>query len=605
MRDRHGERKDPTAHRERVAVAMVGHVDHGKSTILGRLLAEAGALPRGKLEQVQEYCRRHARVFEYAYLLDALKDEQAQGITIDSARVFFSLEGRDFVCIDAPGHVEFIKNMVTGASRADAAFLVIDVREGVQENSRRHGYLLSFLGVDQVVVLVNKMDLVGWEEEAFSTVRERFGEFLEGLGMRAAAYIPVSGREGDNLVAPSPRMPWYDGPTVKEALLRFAPRAGREDGPFRMPVQGVYKFTRLGDDRRIIAGTVETGRLAVGDEVVFYPSGKRSRVKRIESFNEEPPSLLSAGESKGFTLETQVYVRPGELAAKVGEPSPEVASAFRVTLFWLSPHPMVKGKRYTLRLGAAREAAYLSEIRAVVDSSELTTEREKEVVEQYDVAECVLSTLKPVAFDLYHRVPPTGRFVIIDEYEIAGGGVILEALPISGVDSYVRAREERWRRGEVGADERAMRYGQRPYVLLVTGEEPSCLDALARRAERTLFERGWNVYYLASENLMRGLEADLVVEDREEHLRRMGEVLRLLADTGLVVITTVVGMEEEEVALLREVARPAEVLVVEVGSKLPDELLAARLREGVCEEDLVEDLARLLKDRRILLEYHL
>ncbi|AEJ61937.1 sulfate adenylyltransferase, large subunit [Spirochaeta thermophila DSM 6578] len=604
MRDRHGERRELFSHQERVAVVMVGHVDHGKSTIVGRLLAEAGALPKGELEQVQEYCRRNARTFEYAYLLDALKDEQAQGITIDSARVFFSLEGRDFVWIDAPGHVEFIKNMVTGASRADAAFLVIDVREGVQENSRRHGYLLSFLGVEQVVVLVNKMDLVDWQEEAFSRVRDRFGEFLEGLGIRPVAYIPVSGREGDNLVSLSPRMPWYLGPTVKDVFLEFSPRTGTEGGPFRMPVQAVYKFTRLGDDRRIIAGTVVTGTLSVGDEVVFYPSGKRSRVKRIESFNEEP-SLLSAGESKGFTLETQVYVRPGELAARVDEPPPEGASAFRVTLFWLSPHPMVKGKRYTLRLGAAREAAYLSEIKAVVDSSDLTTESHKEVVEQYDVAECVLSTLKPVAFDLYHRIPPTGRFVIIDEYEIAGGGVILEALPVSGVDSYVRAREERWRRGEVGADERAMRYGQRPYVLLVTGDEPSCLDALARRAERTLFERGWNVYYLASENLMQGLEADLVVEDREEHLRRMGEVLRLLTDTGLVVVTTVVGMEEEEVALLCEVARPAEVLVVEVGSMLPDELLAARLREGVCEEDLVEDLARLLKDRRILLEYHL
>ena len=282
--------------RQQMQMVIVGHVDHGKSTIVGRLLADTGSLPDGKLEQVKATCERNSKPFEYAFLIDALKDEQAQGITIDSARVFFSTALRDYIIIDAPGHIEFLKNMVTGASRAEVAFLVIDADEGIQDNSRRHGYLLSMLGVGQLAVLVNKMDLVDYDRTVFRRIVRKYKRFLRSIDIDgdAVQFIPVSGMAGDNVVNRSEPMNWYEGPTVVEQLDVFVKEANREQLPFRMPVQGVYKFTRYGDSRRIIAGTIDTGRVAVGDEIVFYPSGKRSIVRSFERFNAPETTDMSA-----------------------------------------------------------------------------------------------------------------------------------------------------------------------------------------------------------------------------------------------------------------------------------------------------------------------
>jgi bifunctional enzyme CysN/CysC len=265
---------------ESMNIVIAGHVDHGKSTVIGRLLADTNSLPDGKLEQVRENCRRNSKPFEYAFLLDALKDEQSQGITIDSARVFFKTEKRHYIIIDAPGHIEFLKNMVTGASHAEAALLVIDAAEGVQENSRRHGYMISMLGIRQIVVLVNKMDLVDYKQEVFDAIVAEYTEFLDGIDVKAKSFIPVSGMEGDAVAALTDKMPWYSGQTTLQSLDNFKKEAPPVNMPFRMPVQDVYKFTKAGDQRRIIAGTVDTGSVTGGDEVIFYPSGKRSTVRR-------------------------------------------------------------------------------------------------------------------------------------------------------------------------------------------------------------------------------------------------------------------------------------------------------------------------------------
>ncbi|MDB4883078.1 MAG: sulfate adenylyltransferase large subunit, partial [Gemmatimonadetes bacterium] len=283
-------------------IVIVGHVDHGKSTVVGRLLADTDSLPQGKLDAVRALCARTSRPFEYAFLLDALKDEQAQGITIDTARVFFKSAQRDYIILDAPGHVEFLKNMVTGASRAEAALLVIDAKEGIQENSRRHGFLLGMLGIRQLAVLVNKMDLVGYDQTVFDAVRREFEDFLNEVGLHPAHFIPIAAREGSNLTCSSAHVPWYDGPTVLQALDEFAPEGSPTSRPFRMPVQDVYKFTQDGDDRRIVAGTIETGRATPGDEIVFYPSGKKTRIKTIERFNRPPEAAAVAGMATGFTL---------------------------------------------------------------------------------------------------------------------------------------------------------------------------------------------------------------------------------------------------------------------------------------------------------------
>ncbi|HEX2251161.1 MAG TPA: GTP-binding protein [Gemmatimonadales bacterium] len=271
-------------------IVIVGHVDHGKSTVIGRLLADTHSLPEGKLEQVRAQCELNSKPFEYAFLLDALKDEQAQGITIDAARVFFKSRRRHYLILDAPGHIEFLKNMITGAARAEAALLVIDAAEGVQENSRRHGYMMSLLGIRQLAVVVNKMDLVGWDRGVYDRIVREYGAFLSQVGIEPACFIPVSARSGDNIAEPSDHLPWHQSPTVLEALDAFRSEPPPIDRPFRMPVQDVYKFTKQGDDRRIVAGTIDTGTVNVGDAIIFYPSGKKSRVKTIEAFN-RPPRL--------------------------------------------------------------------------------------------------------------------------------------------------------------------------------------------------------------------------------------------------------------------------------------------------------------------------
>jgi len=276
-------------------IVIVGHVDHGKSTVIGRLLADTHSLPEGKLEQVRAQCELNSKPFEYAFLLDALKDEQAQGITIDAARVFFKSRQREYLILDAPGHIEFLKNMITGAARAEAALLVIDAAEGVQENSRRHGYMMSLLGIRQLAVVVNKMDLVDWDRGVFQGIVKDYGAFLNQVGIEPACFIPVSARGGDNIAERSEHLPWHQGPTVLEALDAFRSAPAPVERAFRMPVQDVYKFTKQGDDRRIVAGTIDSGTLNVGDSVIFYPSGKKSRVKSIEAFNRPPQTQVSAG----------------------------------------------------------------------------------------------------------------------------------------------------------------------------------------------------------------------------------------------------------------------------------------------------------------------
>ncbi|WP_372713813.1 sulfate adenylyltransferase subunit 1, partial [Ilyobacter sp.] len=407
--------------KEDMNIVIVGHVDHGKSTIIGRLLADTGSLPNGKLEEVKERCRRNSKPFEYAFLLDALKDEQAQGITIDSARCFFQTENREYIIIDAPGHIEFLKNMVTGASRAESALLVIDANEGIQENSKRHGYLLSMLGINQISVLVNKMDLVNYDKNVFDKIVKEYTGFLREINVEPDSFIPISGMVGDNITTKSENTPWYNGNTVINILDNFQIAETSDDKPFRMPVQDVYKFTKDGDNRRIVAGTIETGKLSVGDEVVFYPSGKRSTVKSIEAFNRKTQNYVTAGYSTGFTLKEQIYITRGEMAAKVGFSNPKVATRIRVNLFWLGRSPMIKGKSYFLKIGNAKVKVEIEKIKRVIDASTLTNVN-KEQIDRNDVAECILKTQNPIAFDENKHIQNTSRFVIVDDYDISGGG---------------------------------------------------------------------------------------------------------------------------------------------------------------------------------------
>ncbi|MFI5018736.1 MAG: GTP-binding protein, partial [Dongiales bacterium] len=296
---------------EPMRVVIVGHVDHGKSTLVGRLVYDTGSLPDGKLEAIKAMCERRGMPFEWAFLMDAFQSERDQGITIDTAQIWLHSATRDYVIIDAPGHREFIKNMITGAASAEAALLMIDASHGIQQQSRLHGFLLNLLGIRQVAVVVNKMDLVGYSASHFEEIRRTYTQYLTGFGARADFVVPISARDGDNLVSRAASMPWYEGPTLMEALETFRPARRPVELPLRLPIQDVYKF----DERRIIVGRIESGHLAVGDRLTFSPSGKSAEIRTIEGWSRPAPALQAlAGEAVGITLDEQIFIERGEVA---------------------------------------------------------------------------------------------------------------------------------------------------------------------------------------------------------------------------------------------------------------------------------------------------
>jgi bifunctional enzyme CysN/CysC len=560
----------------RLNLVVVGHVDHGKSTLLGRLLADTGSLPEGKLKQIRELCDRTAKPFEYAFLLDALKDERAQGITIESARVFFKTAARHYVVIDAPGHIEFVKNMVTGAAQAEAALLVIDAHEGLQENSSQHATLLSMLGIRQLAVVVNKMDLVAYRQEAFEAVVAAFSTFLSRLGITAGSWIPVAAREGANVVAPAIEMPWFTGPTLLEVLEAFECAGPAVGGPFRMPVQDVYKFTNFNDDRRIIAGTVESGRVRVGDELVFYPSGRRARAVTFETFNEPRRTQATAGETVGFIASPQVYVARGELAGRADECAPQVTSRIRARLFWLGCEPLTTQRDCVFKLGTVRVLARVEMIHQVIDASDLRDLGELKEIARNQVAECTLKLHRAIAFDLSADLAATGRFVLVEDHDIRGGGIVIAALTDRDerTRNRVLVRDARWVSGHVSPEQRAARYGQRPTLVLITGEVSTDRKELARRLESQLFDEGRHVYFLAMGSVLYGVDADLGHgdEQRFEHFRRLGEVAHILLDAGLILIVSVAALTEDDLDTIKTALPVASIYTVWVGDRVTTNL---------------------------------
>ncbi len=596
---------------EQMNVVVVGHVDHGKSTLIGRLMADTHSLPQGKVEQVRATCARNAKPFEYAFLLDALKDEQSQGITIDTARCFFKTARRRYILIDAPGHIEFLRNMITGAARAEAAFLLIDAHEGIQENSRRHGYIMSMLGIRQICVLVNKMDLVGYDQRVFDALRAEYTAFLQRLDVHPLRFIPISAVNGFNVANDgNAEMPWYDGPTALEQLDALERPPSARDLPFRFPVQDIYKFTEGGDDRRIFAGTVLTGRALVGQEVTFLPSGKRSRIRSVEVFNAPPRSSSSAGDATGFTLETQLYIRPGELMVRSDQAPPLVGRRFRANLFWMGRAPMIQGKTYKLKIGTVQVPLKLVQVLSVLDAADFISEHSKQQVDRHDVAECVLETHRPVAFDQVDQVLHTGRFVVVDDYEIAGAGIALEKVDDSDstVAEHVRGREFAWEGGNVTPANRAATYGHGAKFIVLTGSDASALTALAGSLEQALFRSGFKAYYLRPANVARGLDADIRLrgEAGDEHVRRLGELARILTDSGQIFITSLPDADEYDVRTLELLNSPNEILVVRLGvagdSRIPSHLT---LPAGTEPDAGVEAVCHLLREKKVILDYQI
>ncbi|AEF85914.1 sulfate adenylyltransferase subunit 1 [Treponema primitia ZAS-2] len=414
------------ANRERMDIVITGHVDHGKSTLVGRLLADTQSLPEGKLQAVKDSCKKNGRVFEYAFLLDALEDEQKQGITIDSARIFFKSKVREYIIIDAPGHIEFLRNMLSGASRAVAAVLVIDAVEGVAENSKRHGLLLSLLGISQVLVVVNKLDALNYDRQVFEDIKKEYVAYLETLKVKPLAFVPVSAREGKNITEAASEMPWYTGKTVLEILDSFRNLPSNEDSFFAMPVQDVYRFSNDNDERRIYAGTIVSGEISVGESVTFLPSRKEAHIKNIEVWNAPSKTRAITAEASGFTLEEEIYVKRGEVMVKSAEKAPvQTAERIRANVIWLGVRPFSFNKSYLLKLGSARAEVRLEKIESFLGEGE---REEYSELRRNDCGSVILSLSRPMAVSAFFDNPVLGRFVIVDGYDAAGGGIVLENL---------------------------------------------------------------------------------------------------------------------------------------------------------------------------------
>ncbi len=551
---------------EHMNIVIVGHVDHGKSTLLGRLYADTDSLPVGKLDKVRAICQQQGKEFEYAFLFDAFLEEQEQGITIDTARTFFGWRGRQYIIIDAPGHKEFLKNMVSGAARAEAAVLVIDALEGVRDQSRRHGLLLSLLGVKQVAVVVNKMDLVGYRQDVFDGIEKEYREYLSSLNVVPDRVLPASAKMGDNIASPSERMPWYSGPTVLDSLGLFKKETARADKPLRFPVQDVYKF----DARRILAGRIAAGRLRVGDRLVFSPSNKTAMVKSIEAFNIEPPPVeVQAGESIGVTLDEQIFVERGEIASHEAA-LPLVSTALKANVFWLGRRPLQGSRRYVLRLATREVACEIAAVHRIVSAANLGEERARRDVQRNEVAEVTIRTKSPIAFDLSTSFEHSGRFVLVDEYDISGGGIITALVHDEQevLRNEARERDFAWVKGEVRPEDRARHYGHRAAIVLFTGAANTGKAFLARKLESLLVAEGRHAYLLDGENLKHGLDADLGADASAastEAARRCGEVARLLIDTGMIVISTTnpFGHDHQEAEqIIRTLVYPAPVVSV-------------------------------------------
>ena len=415
---------DEKLKQEGLHIVVVGHVDHGKSTVIGRLLYDTDSLPQGAVDKVKRIARETGKPFEYAYLLDAFEEEQKQGITIDTTQIQFVTKKREYVIIDAPGHKEFLKNMISGAANANAALLLVDAKQGGQEQSKRHGYMLSLLGIEKVYVVVNKMDLVDYSEEVFHKVAEDMKAFLEPLGVKPLRYLPVSGYQGDNIAAKSANMPWYDGPVLLDSLDLLEASKEILDKDLRLPIQDVFKF----DDRRIIAGRIEAGKLAVGDEIAIYPSGRRTVIQSIAYWQErDKKERALAGESTGIIVRDEFFNQRGEIITTPGAKAPHVSNRLRASIFWMGRNPLRKGSTYKLKLATQEVEAEVADIVKTIDAANLDSREGAKELRLNDVAEVILSLKEAIAFDVFQEHQATGRFVLVDGYDVAGGGIVIAA----------------------------------------------------------------------------------------------------------------------------------------------------------------------------------
>ncbi len=400
-------------------VVMVGHVDHGKSTLVGQLLHLTGSLPEGKVESIEESCRSRGVPFEWAFVMDAFSSERDQNVTIDTAQHWMHHEDRQFVIIDAPGHREFIKNMVTGAAQADGAIVLLAANEGVAEQSKRHGYLLGMLGIKQVVVAVNKMDLVGYSQSHFDALENEYRAFLKDVGVDVSEFVAVSAKEGENITSTSDALPWSKQ-TLLGALKTIKPVSEAFGQALQLSVQDIYRF----DDRRLIACKVEQGKLTVGDEVAIYPGGEKTKVASIEVWSAPEKTTAVAGESIAITLTNSLFTERGNVITAAR--APLVSQSIATRIFWLGSNDLKTGRRVKVKVGTQAVWAQVTEVENVTDVANLE-KQDRASLGKHEVADIRFELEQPLVCDSHRQSLALGRVVIVDGYDVCGGGLILSS----------------------------------------------------------------------------------------------------------------------------------------------------------------------------------
>jgi len=529
-----------------------GSVDDGKSTLIGRLLYDLGTVPDDQLAALERDSKTvgtRGGELDFALLVDGLMAEREQGITIDVAYRYFATEKCKFIVADGPGHTQYTRNMVTAASNADVAILLIDARKGVLTQTRRHAYILSLMGVRQVVLAITKMDLIGYDRAAYDGIVADFVSIASTLDLPRLAAIPVSGVSGDNIASKSAATPWYDGPTLIDLIEGAEPReADRNDQPLRMSVQSVV---RPNLDFRGFAGRISAGSVKPGDAIRILPSGRTAKIARVVTADGDLPEAV-AGQSVTLTLDHEVDCSRGDVIAAADAPC-EIADQFQATIVWMSDTPLYPGRRYALKIGATQAHATITDIRHGIDIETFEPNQARQI-EANGIALCNVSLDRAIPFDPFEQSRELGGFILIDPdtHETAGAGLIHFALR--------RAHNVHWQALEVDRDAHAAIKGQRPAILWFTGLSGAGKSTIANMVEKKLHAMGRHTVMLDGDNIRHGLNRDLgfTQADRVENIRRVAEVAKLMADAGLIVLVSFISPFRAERDLARNLAREGE-----------------------------------------------
>ncbi|WP_421620809.1 sulfate adenylyltransferase subunit CysN [Alkalilimnicola ehrlichii] len=565
-----------------------GSVDDGKSTLIGRLLHDSQLIYEDQLAAIKRDSGKYGTTgdeVDLALLVDGLQSEREQGITIDVAYRYFSTEKRKFIIADTPGHEQYTRNMATGASTASLAIILVDARKGLQVQTRRHSFIVSLLGIRHVVLAVNKMDLVDYDQAVFDAICQDYQDFVKRLGIPDVHYVPVSALQGDNVVKPSAAMPWYDGPTMMHILETLPVAADRNFDEFRLPVQYV---NRPNPDFRGFCGTIASGVVRPGDPVVALPSGKRSRVARIVTWEGDlaeafPPQAVT------LTLEDEIDVSRGDILASP-DTVPTVSEAFDARIVWMAEQPLLPGRQYDIKLGTRLVPGTPTAVHHRIDVNTLEHQHAEELGLN-EIGYCRVTLNQPVPFDAYERVADTGSFILIDRLTnvTVGAGMIVRpaerAVPEKSDDVV-------WQEPKISKQQRANQKTQRPAILWFTGLSGSGKSTLSNALEQRLYQLGYHSYLLDGDNIRHGLNGDLGFsrEDRVENIRRIGEVARLFVDAGLLVVTAFISPFRADRAMVRELVEDGEFVEIfvdtplEVCEQRDPKGLYAKARAGVIKE---------------------